>query len=208
MKIQLVDRNKKLCEVWKSYFADCEDVSIHHADYLDIPATHYVSPANSFGFMDGGIDILLVRFYEEHDVDIQNEVRKMIIGRFNGEVLVGQAFCYWTSPVNLIVAPTMRVPMIISETVNVYLAAKAIFREMRELSYGRKEEFTVSIPGLGTGVGRMSYDSCAKQMRQAYNEVMMGTFEMPRTWQEAQTNHQLMYTNDVGNIQFKNPLLK
>ncbi len=45
---------------------------------------------------------------------------------------------------------------------------------------------TIAITGLGTGVGKMPYDTCAKQMRAAYDEVILGKNVFPKSWDEAQ----------------------
>ena len=59
MKIQLVDRNYEMCEQWKLYFNNCEDVIVYNGGFFDLETECVVSPANSFGFMDGGLDLVI-----------------------------------------------------------------------------------------------------------------------------------------------------
>ncbi|EDN65619.1 protein containing Appr-1-p processing domain [Beggiatoa sp. PS] len=102
----------------------------------------------------------------------------------------------------------MRVPMILGrETINIYLAMRAI---LLLLKYGTLEDGTeindvvetVAIPGMGTGVGRVPPDICAKQMKIAFQEVMEEKYVFPDSWQEAQIRHQLLYSDNFRDIQY------
>lgn len=53
----LRDRNAALVEAWGE-FAAASEVEVSHGDIFDLSADAIVSPANSFGFMDGGIDLV------------------------------------------------------------------------------------------------------------------------------------------------------
>jgi len=85
-----------------------------------------VSPANSFGFMDGGLDRALS---ERFGWQLQERLQKIIAKRPLGELLVGEALTVDTGNRSiswLICAPTMRVPMKLRQSINAYLAMKAI----------------------------------------------------------------------------------
>lgn len=211
MKINLVDRNIGMCNEWNKQFKDCEDVYIHHGDYFDYISECIVSPSNSFAFLDGGLDNEIRKFYQkEHYIDIEKTVQDAIESRFDGELLVGQCLFLPLITFNqkkrvpdLLVAPTMRVPMILGkESVNVYLASKAVFRKLKELDRINRVK-CVTVSGLGTGIGQVPYDVCAKQMKQAYNDVWLGKGKFPRTWSEAQINHQLLYDEYYIDLQIK-----
>ena len=60
---------------------------------------------------------------------------------------------------------------------------------------------TVAFPGLGTGVGRVSFETCAKQMRVAIEDVILGQNAFPSSWSEAQERHQRLYTNQIRDLQ-------
>ena len=152
MKIQLIDRNEEMCKQWELYFQDCEDVVVHHGDFFSQPTDCVVSPANSFGFMDGGLDYTISMKLGWH---VQNKLQQQIYKTEMGELLVGQALLVETNDVEipyLISAPTMRVPLIVKETANVYLATKAILNLLKKESNIIK---SVTISGLGTGVGQL-----------------------------------------------------
>ncbi|QIF02816.1 macro domain-containing protein [Roseimicrobium sp. ORNL1] len=132
-----------------------------------------VSPANSFGFMDGRLDRLLS---ERFGWDLEKRVQEAIQSRPVGELLVGEAIVVPTHDDKtpwLICAPTMRVPMRICTSVNAYLAMKAILAAV--MSYaGVTPIETIAVPGLGTGVGQLAPELSAGQMAQAYRDGPAG----------------------------------
>ena len=200
MEIQLVDRSRELCDEWELKFEGCKDVVVHCGDFFSLKTDCIVSPANSFGYMDGGLDLAISN---RLGWQTQRNLQKSIIENHNGELLVGQAELVRTENKEIpfcISAPTMRVPSILTNTVNVYLASKAIFRLLKTT----KEIESVTIPGLATGVGKVPYDICAKQMRRAYDDVWLGQQTFPNSWYQAQKEHQLLYTNgEYRDLQFR-----
>lgn len=177
MKIYLRDRNQKLCDYWDYYFKSYQDVEISCGDIFELgqDVDAIVSPANSFGFMDGGIDL---NYSEEFGWDMSKALREKIGTMRHGELLVGDATSIRIRNYNpdasiewLISAPTMRVPADVSSTVNAYLAFRAALSEARDKGFK-----SILCPGLGTAVGKLPYKSAAAQMAQAYR---VGT-ENPR----------------------------
>ena len=55
MKFLLRDNNPALTDAWREQLAQAPDVEVSCGDVFDVTADAIVSPANSFGFMDGGI---------------------------------------------------------------------------------------------------------------------------------------------------------
>jgi O-acetyl-ADP-ribose deacetylase (regulator of RNase III) len=166
MKIILADINPILCEFWKRDFRGYKDVFIHNGSMFEVNGDIIVSPANSFGFMTGGVDYAISEYLGWH---VQDTLQELIRHSFCGELLVGQALSVATGHSQfpwLISAPTMRVPSLIGGTINAYLSTRAALREARILK---------GIPvftGMGTGTGRMPLDICSKQMLEAYEEVI------------------------------------
>jgi hypothetical protein len=104
----------------------------------------------------------------------------------------------------MIVAPTMRVPMVLADSVNAYLAARAAFllvkhhRFQSGPDHGRpigEKIGRLAFPGLGTGVGQLGPNTCAKQMRAAIDDVLLDRYTPPRSWADAGERHQLLYTD-------------
>lgn len=203
MKIQLIDYNREMAEAFKIAFADVLKVEVHNNSAFAIPTECIVSPANSFGFMDGGFDATITTYL---GVGVQIAVQDKIRKEYNGELLVGQALYVETGNSKIpycISAPTMRVPTFLGpKSVNAYLAARAIFIILKNNPPFK----TVTIPGLGTGVGAVPYDVCAKQMRQAYDDFYVNDApKFPMSWHEAQLEHQMLYEvskENTKDIQF------
>jgi O-acetyl-ADP-ribose deacetylase (regulator of RNase III) len=209
MNIVLTAKEKALADAWERFCGHLPSVRIHHGSILEVSSDAVVSPANSFGFMDGGIDAVYLRYFGSH---LQGRVREMIAVRHHGELLVGAADLVETGHQSipfLIVAPTMRVPMRLMDSVNPYLAARAVLLLLKHGRFGAGanqdrpiEEVvqTIALPGLGTGVGGISPSTCAHQVRTAIEDVLFKT-EAPSSWAEAGERHQLLYTDRPQRLQ-------
>lgn len=191
MKIYLRDRKQVLCDCWQEMFAHEKNVSIScgnifdEGEHLNVDAI--ISPANSFGYMDGGIDYV----YSEYlGWGIGDTLREKLWQEYDGELLVGQAVLIDIRKTNpncripyLISAPTMRVPMSVANTVNAYLAFSAALKVAKK--YDLK---SILCPGLGTAIGEMKSDVCAVQMYEAYK-----TYEKPRFYDVLGVAHKRHY---------------
>lgn len=201
MRIVLAAMDESLAAAWQKAFADLDHVEVHRGSILDLDVDALVSPANSFGFMDGGIDAL----YSEHfGWDLQLRLRRIILERHDGELLIGQAALVPTNDTThpwLIAAPTMRVPMALGrETVNPYLATRAALLLARR--DGANEIGSLAFPGMGTGVGRVPPEVCARQMRAAFDAVLGSPASLPQSWAEASEDHQRLYTDRPTRLQY------
>ncbi|MFM0174761.1 macro domain-containing protein [Paraburkholderia sediminicola] len=199
MKIHLVDVNPEMVLAWQAAFDDEPAVAIYHGSIFGTGADTLVSPANSFGFMDGSLDLAISNRLGWHVQDrLQTRIRK----EHGGELPVGCAIVVDTADEKipfLISAPTMRVPIYLGpESINAYLATRAAF--IAALSDERIR--TVAISGMGTGVGRIPPAICAQQMRAAFDQVFRGT-PFPDSWESAQRAHQRLYAVRTRDIQFK-----
>lgn len=197
MKLILTALDDSLARAWEEFCGDLDFVEVYRGSIPDVKCDAVVSPANSFGFMDGGIDAVYLKYF---GIELQEAVQKVINERYTGELLVGQAEFVETGHNQipyLIVAPTMRVPTILQDTVNIYLGARAIFLLLRR----HPNISTVAFPGMGTGVGRVSPAVCAHQLRVAIDDVLFDGFAPPRTWAEASERHQLLYTDKLKRLQ-------
>jgi hypothetical protein len=105
---QLRDIDEEVVQSWKTHFKDVENVSISGGDIFELKADAIVSPANSFGYMDGGIDLVYIkRFGWELQTRLQSHLKE----QHDGELPVGQATIVETFDSEipfLISAPTMR----------------------------------------------------------------------------------------------------
>ena len=151
MKLRLIDLNPDVVAAWRVAFADHPEVEISEASILDVATNAIVSPANSHGFMDGGVDrIYLVHFGQQ----LQDRVREMIYRRSEEMLPVGAAELVDTLDSTipwLIVAPTMEMP----ESVPATNAGRA-FAAVLRLANRHLEVTDICCSGLCTGVGQVS----------------------------------------------------
>lgn len=212
MQIILTSLHPDLAEAWERFNSELPNVSVHYGSIFDVKCDAVVSPANSFGFMDGGIDRAYSNIFGWH---VQRNLQDLIKQRHHGELLVGAAEIVSTGNSKipyLISAPTMRVPMVLKNTINPYLAARAALLLVK---YGTfpdgpykdqpvaQQVKSLAFPGLGTGVGRVEPNTCANQVRQAIEEVILEKYSFPRNWSEAQTLHQKLYTDKITDLQWE-----
>jgi O-acetyl-ADP-ribose deacetylase (regulator of RNase III) len=196
VEIHLRDLAAPLVEAWRREFAgvvavtvSCGDLfsskpgPIGPEDPIDIKADAVVSPANSFGFMDGGIDAL---FTYQFGPGLQERLQALLVAEHGGELPIGSAVIVPTEHRDIpwcISAPTMRTPSNVADTVNAYLAFRAALRAVLEHNRrGLPEIRSILCPGLGTSVGQMPVHRCARQMRIAWDRVLGDKRDRPPTW--------------------------
>jgi O-acetyl-ADP-ribose deacetylase (regulator of RNase III) len=172
-RILLVDRSHSLCEAWSQAFQSFDQVEVVEGDFFASDSDAMISPANSFGIMDGGLDLAIRNAL---GIGIQAVVQRTIIDRHHGEMPVGCAEVVATSNMrwpHLVVAPTMRIPESVAQTVNAYLSFRAALLavDRHNTGQGGPPIRSLLVPGLGTGVGGMDPRRCAAQMRIAYDHV-------------------------------------
>jgi O-acetyl-ADP-ribose deacetylase (regulator of RNase III) len=182
--VYLRDVNGPLVEAWSRLFADVPEVHPSLGDIFGISADAIISPANSFGFMDGGIDLAYSRRF---GWQLQERLRALLRDEYDGELPVGMAVLLGTGDSEipyLVSAPTMRAPARVADTLNAYVAFRAALRVILR----HNERFpgtirSVLCPGLATATGEMPAEICAKQMHAAYAQVIGG-----QTWENTSIN--------------------
>jgi O-acetyl-ADP-ribose deacetylase (regulator of RNase III) len=60
---------------------------------------------------------------------------------------------------------------------------------------------SVAFPGLTTGIGRIGFNTCARQMQKAIEDVVLEKQEFPLSWVDASAKHQELYTDRIRNLQ-------
>jgi len=189
IELHLRDLGAPLVAAWRRAFAGVPSVTISEGDIfstrpgpiapgapIDVTADAVVSPANSFGFMDGGIDAL---YTYQLGRGVQDRLQALLAEEHGGELPVGQAVIVPTLHPDIpwcISAPTMRVPETVADTLNAYLAFRAALRAVLDHNArGRPTIRRVLCPGLATAVGQMPVARCARQMRAAWDRVIGGS---------------------------------
>ncbi|MBA3712371.1 MAG: macro domain-containing protein [Pyrinomonadaceae bacterium] len=197
VKFYLRDRDADVVRAWTKHFADTPQVEASQGDIFDVPADAIVSPANSFGFMDGGIDLA---YSYRFGWQLQERLQELLRTEHDGELPVGDAVIIETGDADyryLVSAPTMRMPMIVSNTVNAYLAFRATLRAVREHNRRGEDKIrSVLCPGLATATGAMSPEVCARQMWAAYAICVLGQMNSPQALWEVSDEHQRLIRAD------------
>jgi O-acetyl-ADP-ribose deacetylase (regulator of RNase III) len=193
MRFILVNRGSEFCDVLRWQFRKHPEAEIVCGRFEDLPTFDCVVTAgNSFGLMDAGMDLAVVRFFGQHVMEL---IQKRILDDYLGEQPVGTSFIVQTGhPTHPFVAhtPTMRIPMNIQGTDHVYLAmwAALIAVHRHNKSENRKIE-SLACPGLGTGTGGMDSLEAALQVCLAYEHFRQPPKFINPTF--AQQRHEKIY---------------
>ena len=168
MKIILLDNKRPMCLAWKKYFNGFSDVEIANDDieYYDIDDIDcLVSPANSYGLMDGGYDLALTRMFGD---ELQHSVQDYIINNLYGEQTVGSAIIVNIPNTNkkLIHTPTMRIPSPIVDSEIIYTSMKSTL-----ICALRNNIKSIIIPAFGGATGMVPFNTIAREMFKAYIQI-------------------------------------
>src|SRR5262245_11343530 len=170
----LVDPIDELCSAFIEHFEDLPGVEVVRGRFESLPRYDcMVSAANSFGLMDGGVDLAIINYF---GYELMDRVQAHILEHFLGEQPLGTSFILETGHAKhpfLAHTPTMRTPMPITGTDNVYNAMWAMLLAVRQHNLaGKRQIKTVACPGLGTATGRMPFGEAARQMAAAYRHFL------------------------------------
>jgi len=195
----LVDPQKALCNAFREYFPESAQVQIVTGTFERLAVFDcVVSPANSFGLMDGGVDAAITAFFGDQ---LMHRVQHTIIDEFMGEQPVGTSIIVETgNPTHPFLAhtPTMRVPMEIAHTDHIYLAMFAMLRAVHQHNKNGKQPISsVACPGLGTGTGHVPFREAARQMALAYTNFLNPPQYIDWIY-AANRQSQVLYGGDMG----------
>jgi O-acetyl-ADP-ribose deacetylase (regulator of RNase III) len=176
--LHLVSLNPEFTAAARTSFADLlgSSVTLEKCDVRDIPRSGhaFVSPANSLGFMDGGIDDVLRQMFPWAEAGVKALIRELGYTTRRGRpyLPVGTACSQMVGrDIALISAPTMFLPQDVSQTRNAYWAMMAVLVAADKLP---EDIHTVVVPSLCCGWGRMLPAVAATQMREAYDDFCAG----------------------------------
>ncbi|MFG2606526.1 macro domain-containing protein [Streptomyces sp. NPDC048514] len=170
LRVVLTDINSAVVEAWRAAFADDPGIEVRNGSLLDEDVDAWVSPTNSRGRMDGGVDAVVKRYL---GAGIQLRVQKAIRGQFAGVLPVGSAVCVPSGAVKprfLISTPTMETSSEnVSDTLNVALACAAAFQAIHQQNRKAPGSIrSVALVGMGAQTGRVPARVCANLMWTGY----------------------------------------
>ncbi|MDG6101444.1 macro domain-containing protein [Dactylosporangium aurantiacum] len=170
LRVVLSDVNANVVQAWRSAFADTPEVTIVQGSILDQRVDAWVSPTNSQGRMDGGVDAVVKRHL---GAGIQLRVQRAIRDGFAGSLPIGSAVCVPSGaadPRYLISTPTMTQSVQnVRETLNVALACAAAFQAIHRQNEAEPGSITsVALVGMGAATGKVPPQVCANLMWAGY----------------------------------------
>ena len=165
MRLHLVDINPAVVDALASAFAPHPEVEVVCDNILHIASHCLVSPANSYGYMDGGIDADYSQFFGPA---LQISVQDAIHRRPEGFLPVGAALAITTGHERIpymIIAPTMEMP----EEVPASHAGRALRAVLRLIAQQPHLGTDIYCPGLTTHTGHAPPEEAAATMQAAYS---------------------------------------
>lgn len=183
MQIYLLDINPEMTDTWEKYFKHT-GTKIVNQDFKTFMTEHpnmeaIVSPANSFGLMDGGYDKAIIEYFGQ---ELMEDVQKEIIKTWCGEQPVGTSMSvaiknkYFLKHIDeektlmlhslLIHTPTMRTPEVINDPRIIYQCMRTTLIE----AINQRVD-SIVIPAFGGCTGKVKPDTIAKMMYLAYEQI-------------------------------------
>src|SRR5262245_57365578 len=86
MSLHFVDTDRGVVEALRRHLRGAADATVEQGDILSVARHALVSPANSYGFMDGGIDAAYLTFF---GLRVQTAVQEAVNRRPEGLLPVG-----------------------------------------------------------------------------------------------------------------------
>lgn len=169
MKIYIIEKEFDKYKYLPLYFGDLDNVVLVNEDFKYFMENNnvqcIVSPANSFGLMDGGYDLAITNWYGSQ---LQERVQEYIIKNFYGEQPVGTSFIVEAGKDDqfLIHTPTMRTPNKIRDEQVVYQCMRSTL-----ITAMQNNISSVLIPLFGGKTGGVRPQIIAKMMRLAYDQL-------------------------------------
>lgn len=134
--------------------------------------TYYVSPANSLGFMDGGIDLTLSRIiFPGIELNVKEQIKKY--GQTNlidrKYLPIGSSIIIDCQDKSLVISPTMLLPQNVKNTQNAFYSTMA---SLYNVLINRKEDLNnidIIFTSMCCGYGQMDPIDSATQIIKAIN---------------------------------------
>jgi O-acetyl-ADP-ribose deacetylase (regulator of RNase III) len=153
----------------KELFRDVPLIIVEKSDIKNIPIdnTCFVSPANSLGFMDGGIDLVLSRdIMPGIESKVKNRIQELGIQSSMGRpyLPIGSVISVpHDSSTCLIITPTMFLPHDVRGTQNAYWSFYAALKMWHKLCSQKNKDLNLVVTSHCCGVGRCGcYRPCCR----------------------------------------------
>lgn len=168
MEIYLIERDYHKFKYLQAYFGR-EDVILVNDSFANFMRNQYVqcvvSPANSFGIMDGSYDLAITHWYGDQ---LQERVQKYIIENFYGEQPIGTSFIVEAGKdaQYLIHTPTMQTSQPLVDSRVIYQCMRSTLIEAKKNNIK-----SILIPMFGGTCGLVKPQLVAKMMWKGYEQL-------------------------------------
>ena len=185
MKIYLLSWDNEMVTAWERHFHNEQDVHVVKNEFArfmhEYDVKCVVSPANSFGLMDGGYDHAIIKHFGEK---LKDAVQSYIISEYNGEQPVGTSFITTIPGISgkLIHTPTMRTPSRIKDPMVVYWCMRTCL-----LLAEKHDVNSIVIPAFGKGCGELDPEVIALMQKRAYDMVKEKPQKIDWSWVDGHT---------------------
>lgn len=161
MPIIFISLSETYTEKIKQHGFEAKTMKIQ--DYIPNPnrKTYYISPTNSLGFMDGGIDYALSRIiFPNIEKEVKNIIKELGIASIVGKsyLPIGSSIIIHKENKSLVVSPTMLLPQNVSTTCNAYYATMAILYNILINNNESLDEIDILFTSFCCGYGKMEED--------------------------------------------------
>lgn len=181
-KLVLLDVNNAFLDKARHVFKSTADVRVHFhhgnvRDYQPRENTAFVSPANSLGFMDGGIDAAYMMMFNGVQQSVRSSIRQlgMTTGLGRPYLPIGSALYVSVDDTNVLISsPTMFLPHNVASTQNAYHAFMASLCMFEKARLTRPSLSCIVCPAMCTGYGCMPAEQSVEQMHRAFEDFMHG----------------------------------
>lgn len=174
LHLVIANPNREFCEIAAWRFRDYEMVEVFQGKFEEV--NHFdcvVTAGNSFGLMDAGMDLAVVKYF---GIEIQEKIQAVVLEQFLGEQPVGTSFLVETGDRNhpyVAHTPTMRVPLNLNFTDNIYLATWASLLAIHHHNQSSDNTILTAVfPAFGVGTGGVDGIEASYQMKLAYENYL------------------------------------
>lgn len=167
-KTYLLDRSAGMVAAWEDAFEGVPGVVAVRGEFSRFMDGHpevdcVVSPANSYGIMDGGYDRAITDYF---GTSLMEAVQQKIVGEWLGEQPIGTSISVEYEGITLIHTPAMRAPSEIADPMVVYHCMRTALIEAMRCGAER-----MVVPAWGAGCGMLPFGVVADLMAKAYFQV-------------------------------------
>lgn len=186
--IYLLDRNSRIIKAWENFFAKENKVEIVKDEFTHFMDTHcdvdgVVSPANSFGLMDGGYDKAISTYFGRKE--LHKAVQEKLQKEYLGEQPVGNCMKVDIPGTDIVLlhSPSMREPQVILDPTVIYHCMRSTL--ITAIEHNIK---TLVVPAFGGRTGGVPGELLGDMMYQAYKDaVYREAHKYTNTWKNIRT---------------------